>query len=73
MPSTVIGLSEGISMGGKKGGITKLYGVAVGPSGASCLHVHKRLARAINKKKVKRRAVILQKYARKNKQFYLIR
>jgi hypothetical protein len=60
-------------MGGKKGGITRLYGVAMGPSGASCVHVHRRLANAIRKKKVKRLAVILQKYARKNKQIYFIR
>jgi hypothetical protein len=60
-------------MGGKNGGITKLYGVAFGPSGASCVQVHKRLANAIRKKKVKRRAVIPQKYARKNKQIYFIR
>jgi len=60
-------------MGGKNGGITRSYGVAMGPSGASCLHVHKRLANAIRKKKVKRLAVIPQKYARKNKQIYFIR
>jgi hypothetical protein len=47
--------------------------VTMGPSGASCLHVHKRLANAIRKKKVKRLAVIFQKYARKNKQIYFIR
>jgi len=60
-------------MGGKNGGITRLYGVALGPSGPSCLQVHNRLAIAMKKRKVKRRVVILQKYARKNKQIYFIR